>query len=367
FIHSVGKEVRFQIKGAYQEERKKENSWKLFLFADEIRLLDSVEQDNQFLREENERLRKRIAELEAEIEELKKTTKLYIGKFQAQQEENSSLALELGSMEEQLQTYEEQLAEYTHAEEAEQAEVSEAQVALKNLEKDYELLLDRYNRKQAQWSYISRSTANGQGKAKDWETAVEALSKEVEALRKENEQLKKMGEKFISSKGVPLGDTPIQPVYPQPEGMDKDPLLNWWHSLADDWRKAYAYIHDMNVDAPNLIVLEQILMGHELTLIGHHTMIPRSLPFKLQEVSGLSSLLELQTLNLSYNQIEDTHGLRHLQKLESLVMIGNPLQTLQGLAQLPLLTTLKIMQCGVSPAEIEWLQSKKPELVIEAG
>jgi len=351
FINATGVEVGFRI----QSRRGRDD--KLVFHAAEVKPIVGLEQENQVLKEEIERLKSRVLELETELAALSDSRRVVVGKLEAEEAEKQDLLLTVGVLEEQVEALQSHLTQ-ARLSLTESGETQQIRMAMEELQQENEDLVDRLNRDRARWSVFSQY--NGSSLI-DASQAFEALQREMDSLRQENQQLRlqldHLREQPFDGNVVPE-EAPENPIVNQ----DKQALLQWWRSLSDTWRKAFAISQHLDIDKPNLLVLQAILDSHELSLFGQHPFMPGTLPFKLSDLSGITQLRTLETLNLSFNQIEDLSVLSKLERLKRIVLISNQVRSLEPLETLPALQYVQVSDCPISGGEATRFQEANPEV-----
>lgn len=341
--------------------------------------LEAVHQKSQA---ENAQLRKRIAELVAELERLQRL--LSEGEV-----EKKDLSVTVGY----LATREEQLEEELFAlkQEDENTDLGTLRQVYLSLQTDYRHLLQRWEESQAQtrvWSHVS-PVANLQAD-------IVALQREVADLRAENDELRTRmritpihnGEAMPSEGIFQVIDEPEPPVVRVNGEAPSTAHLTWWVNLSQDLRAYFAFAHQMDVDRPRADILRAIHQKTSLNLHGPSTTeeLAAKMPV-VRDLTGIGALIQVEVLNLSFHEIDslaelsslknlrelylvrnrlrDLRGVEHLSNLQELFLENNQLTTLDGVEQLSRLADLNVRNNpNLSAEAIDRLQLLRPDLFI---
>lgn len=350
YAKSRGEEVRFQL--CINERQESNGQVKYFLNADYITLLDTIEVENKLLWEENKQLKERIQELEEQLENLNSSHSVIAGQLHEEESENDKLFLQISTLENEILVLKNLLNDKNKQEVLDEEIVLESDYL--NLQQDYDELFEDFKKQRGLLQILKKS-----GNTPEGESRIDVLIEEIEKLKEENKRIR---EKLQGASAFKIVPNAVE----VPNTIDPQPLLNWWNSLSDDWRSAFAHRFNMAPSNPNLVVLEKIQTAQLLELRGRHSMIPLTLPFKLKDINGLKSLKELQILNLSYNSISDFSEIHILKNLHELILVGNrPIHSLKGIEQLPHLSLLNIEATDVSEEEIKWLRTHSKSLNLD--
>ena len=142
--------------------------------------------------------------------------------------------------------------------------------------------------------------------------------------------------------------------------MNKNILnQNWWKSLSPEWRQTFSLFVLQKREEPTDADLDFLLNLQVIRLAGPTAPFPNC-TFELKDLSGIASLLKLETLILSHHAIENIEEVAGLPLLKSLFLFNNKICSLKGIENLKNLEQLYV-QCNhiQSIKEIEKLLSLK--------
>ena len=287
----------------------------------------------------------RLAELEAELERLRKQT-------HEREEELQTQLLLIGTLEEEKAQLEQMLEVQAEAEDG------ELQEAYHSLQFDYQSLRQMWRQEQVRVKMLRRLMGPTNGQSQELTEGVEVelakMRHEIELLRQQNEELRKEMHAMSHASSEP---PPERPASPEPPVAPLPPLpphapqhlttedWGWWLGFSEDLRRYFAFKYLMAWDAPDPDALQELRLAETLNLSGPSNALERTqnIP-QISDLKGLSRLEQLRVVNLSHHQIESVAELLSLKRLEELHLTDNQVRSVAGIEGLTRLRELYIDQ-----------------------
>jgi Leucine-rich repeat (LRR) protein len=116
--------------------------------------------------------------------------------------------------------------------------------------------------------------------------------------------------------------------------------------LEPQWKKAFAEIIFRHSNEPTQEELAQLHGSPALRFAGPSSPYP-NMSFELTNLSGITSLSNLQVLVIIYQKIESIQELRFLSKLKNLFLYNNQITSLSGVDELTHLEQLYVQWNGI--------------------
>lgn len=127
--------------------------------------------------------------------------------------------------------------------------------------------------------------------------------------------------------------------------MNDEPstYIAWWQQLSDEWKQAFneTLFQKKDIEMPDAENLKGIFNLTVLRMAGPDAMFP-NMSVSLQDLSGISQLVNLEILVIVNHRISSLEGLSKLKKLHSLFLFSNEISSLGGIEALPGLKQLFI-------------------------
>lgn len=322
----------------------------------------------------------KIAKLKAQIAALEQEQKLIRVHQEKKEEETNELAMVVDVQEEKIKDLDEdlkntlQMFEFQDLDEADSLQYNQ-------LKKDYQVAVNSLRRKNSRIIFltnnvndlrrqlsmnteeVSGNTSNMEElleRIKELEKANTSLSEEIKSISKAPRTRRKpqtktdLEEEYQSDSEQISAPTSSRPSKlkqkPKPRDVKEIPrseLLDWWHSLNEDWQKAFnqgVLSRGEILSIPSDEQLRSIFERKKIDIVGSGILLYglNQLSFKLEDLSGLKDLKQVTELNLSGHNFSDMEGVNQLPNLELLNCTSNRISTLRHIRKLERLKTLII-------------------------
>ena len=348
-------------------------------------------QNIDLLSEENRVLLEIIEGKQAEIDELNTKIASLLKEQNAQKAENNELSIVINAQEEKIQNLDEdlkntlQMFEFQDLDEAEN-------VQFQQLKKDYEVVKTALNQKNSKVLFLLNNVNDlqkqlslntheviKQGKVTEDAGNVNSLFERIQELEKANIELTEQVQYFSENKpktrrkytkkvsdenqsdsediSAPSSSRPSvldnKPVIREVEEIPLSELEDWWHSLSEDWQKAFnqaVLSRGEILQIPTEEQLRSVFERKKIDIVGSGILLYglNQLSFKLNDITGLKDLKHLTELNLSGHDFKDLKGIEEFENLETLNCTSNRIATLDYIKQLENLKNLIIRDNNLS-------------------
>jgi hypothetical protein len=135
----------------------------------------------------------------------------------------------------------------------------------------------------------------------------------------------------------------VSPVQNSGKQEKSDQYHSWWNQLSDTWKQAFneTLFQQKNIEMPDAEKLAGIFNLTVIRMAGPGAMFP-NMSISLEDLSGVSDLVNLEILVVVNHRIPSLKGLSKLNRLHSLFVFGNEIVSLEGIEELPSLKQLFI-------------------------
>jgi hypothetical protein len=119
--------------------------------------------------------------------------------------------------------------------------------------------------------------------------------------------------------------------------------MAWWQTLSDHWKQAFneTLFQQKGIEMPDAEKLAGIFNLPVIRMAGPGAMFP-NMSISLEDLSGVSELVNLEILVVVNHRISSLQGLSKLSRLHSLFVFSNEIVSLEGIEALPGLKQLFI-------------------------
>ena len=135
----------------------------------------------------------------------------------------------------------------------------------------------------------------------------------------------------------------VSPVQNSDKQEKSDQYHSWWNQLSETWKQAFneTLFQKKTVEIPTDEQLEMLWNLTVLRMAGPGAMFP-NMSISLEDLSGVSDLVNLEILVVVNHKIPSLQGLSKLNRLHSLFVFSNEIVSLEGIEELPGLKQLFI-------------------------